>query len=128
MTFANRTLRAVALTSMALAVAACTTGSSRQTTPQALTVILAADYRSPQKRGRDRYRRPKETLLFFGIRPEMRVLEVWPEPGWYTEVIAPLVRDKGKYDAAVIAEDPGSKYVTERLAAYRRKLAARGDL
>jgi len=25
-------------------------------------------------------------LLFFGIRPEMSVLEVWPEPGWYTEV------------------------------------------
>src|SRR2546430_12747269 len=42
---------------------------------------------------------PYTTLFrsFFGLRPEMSVLEVWPEPGWYTEVIAPLVRDKGKY-------------------------------
>lgn len=128
MTFANHTLRAAALAATALAVAACETGSSRQTTAEALTAILAADYRSPENRARDRYRHPKETLLFFGIRPEMRIIEVWPEPGWYTEVIAPLVREKGKYYAAVIAEDPKSKYITERLEGYRNKLAARPDL
>src|SRR5246127_821229 len=128
MTFANRTLRAVALTSMALAVAACTTGSSRQTTAEALTVILAADYRSPENRARDRYRHPKETLLFFGIRPEMRVLEVWPEPGWYTEVLAPLLADKGHYYAGVIAPDPKSQYITRRLDDFSRKLAARPEV
>jgi predicted methyltransferase len=128
MTFANHTLRAAALAATALAVAACETGSSRQTTAEALTAIVAADYRSPENRARDRYRHPKETLLFFGIRPEMRILEVWPEPGWYTEVIAPLVREKGKYYAAVIAEDPKSKYITERLEAYRHKLLARPEL
>src|SRR5881392_3736905 len=74
------------------------------------------------RRGSDRD--PKETLLFFSIRPEMRVLEVWPEPGWYTEVIAPLVREKGKYYAAVIAADPHSKYVTERRSDYQQKLAS----
>jgi len=52
----------------------------RQTTAEALTGILAADYRPLENRARDRYRHPKETLLFFGIRPEMSVLEVWPEP------------------------------------------------
>src|SRR5205823_12079819 len=120
---------AAALASAVLALAACATGgSSRQTTAEALTAILAADHRSAENRARDRYRHPKETLLFFGIRPEMRVLEVWPEPGWYTEVIAPLVRAKGKYYAAVIAADPTSKYITERLEAYRRKLAERADL
>ena len=120
---------AAALASAVLAVAACATGgSSRQTTAEALTAILAADHRSAENRARDRYRHPKETLLFFGIRPEMRVPEVWPEPGWYTEVIAPLVREKGKYYAAVIAADPTSKYITERLEAYRGKLAERADL
>lgn len=129
MIFANRrTLRAAALVSAVLVVASCATGSSRQTTTEALTTILAAEHRSPENRARDRFRHPKETLLFFGIRPEMRVLEVWPEPGWYSEVIAPLLREKGKYYAAVIAPDRDSQYITERLEAYKRKLAARPDL
>jgi predicted methyltransferase len=129
MTLANRTPGALALASAMLALAACATGgSSRQTTAEALTAVLAAEHRSADNRARDRYRHPKETLLFFGIRPEMRVLEVWPEPGWYTEVIAPLLREKGKYYAAVIAADPSSKYITERLETYRKKLAERPDL
>jgi predicted methyltransferase len=127
--FANLRLAAAAIASAsAVLVAACAATSSRQTTTEALTGILAADYRPEESRARDRYRHPKETLLFFGIRPEMSVLEVWPEPGWYTEVIAPLVRDKGKYYAAVIAADPESKYITERLEKYRQKLAERPDL
>lgn len=125
--FANPRLAAAALASAVL-VAACAATSSRQTTAEALTGILAADYRPEESRARDRYRHPKETLLFFGIRPEMSVLEVWPEPGWYTEVIAPLVRDKGKYYAAVIAADPESKYITQRLEKYRQKLAERPNL
>jgi predicted methyltransferase len=125
--FANPRLAAAAIASAVL-VAACATTSSRQGTAEALTGILAADYRAEENRARDRYRHPKETLLFFGIRPEMSVLEVWPEPGWYTEVIAPLVRDKGKYYAAVIAADPESKYISQRLQQYRQKLAGRADL
>jgi predicted methyltransferase len=109
-------------------LAACAAGSSRQSTAEALTAILAGDQRSAENRARDVYRHPKETLLFFGIRPEMSVLEVWPEPGWYTEVIAPLLRDKGKYYAGVIAADPSNKNITQRLDDYRAKLAARPDL
>ena len=112
----------------ALLLAACAAGSSRQTTAEALTGILAGEHRTADNRARDRYRHPKETLLFFGLRPEMRVLEVWPEPGWYTEVIAPLLREKGKYYAAVIAADPDSTYITERLEKYRQALATRADL
>src|ERR1700686_2621358 len=125
--FANPRLAAAAIASAVL-VAACAATSSRQTTAEALTGILAADYRPQENRARDRYRHPKETLLFFGIRPEMSVLEVWPEPGWYTEVIAPLVRDKGKYYAAVIAADPESTYISQRLDKYHHKLAERPDL
>src|SRR5436189_6336050 len=124
--FANPRLAAATIASAEL-LAACAANNSRQTTASSLTAILATDTRSQENRARDVYRHPKETLLFFGLRPEMSVLEVWPEPGWYTEVIAPLVRDKGKYYAAVIAADPTSKYITERLEAYRRKLAERAD-
>jgi predicted methyltransferase len=111
----------------ALLIAACATYSTRQTTSQALDRILAGEQRSEESRARDRYRHPKATLLFFGIRPEMSVLEVWPEPGWYTEVLAPLLAGKGHYYAAAIAPDPKSQYVTHRLEEYRHKLAARPD-
>jgi predicted methyltransferase len=119
---------AATMAACALLVAACTAATSRETTAEELTSILAGDQRSDADRARDVYRHPKETLLFFGIRPEMKVLEVWPEPGWYTEIIAPLLRDKGTYYAGVIAADPGSKYITHRLEEYRAKLAARPDL
>ncbi|HXN80785.1 MAG TPA: hypothetical protein VN869_07735 [Steroidobacteraceae bacterium] len=115
-------------TATAVLVAACAAGNSRQTTAHTLTTILAGDQRSAENRARDVYRHPKETLLFFGIRPEMSVMEVWPEPGWYTEVIAPLLREKGKYYAAVIPADPANKHITQRLDEYRQKLAAHPDL
>jgi predicted methyltransferase len=109
-------------------LAACATSSSRQSTAQQLTTILAGDQRSEANRARDVYRHPKETLLFFGVRPEMTVLEVWPEPGWYTEIIAPLLREKGTYYAAVTPANPASAYATKRHAEFAAKLAARPDL
>jgi predicted methyltransferase len=121
--FANKN-PALALLAAAVLIAGCAMTSTRQATAQALDNILADPHRAEADRARDRYRHPKDTLLFFGIRPEMTVLEVWPEPGWYTDIIAPLVRDRGKYYAAVIEPDPGSKFITERLEGYRNKLAA----
>jgi predicted methyltransferase len=115
---------ALALLAAVLLIAGCAMTSTRQATAQALDNILADPHRSEADRARDRYRHPKDTLLFFGIRPEMSVLEVWPEPGWYTDIIAPLVRGKGKYYAAVIEADPGSQYINARLEAYRNKLAS----
>jgi predicted methyltransferase len=44
---------------------------------------------------RDKYRHPVETLEFFGIRPDMRVVEVLPGGGWYTEILAPFLKDHG---------------------------------
>ena len=49
----------------------------------------------------------------------MTVVEVWPGEGWYTEVIAPLMREKGKYYAATFAADPASEYLTNMMKAYR---------
>jgi predicted methyltransferase len=123
----SRNNLAAALLAGAAVAAACATHSTREDTVQTLTNILAGDQRSEEHRARDRYRHPKETLLFFGIRPEMSVLEVWPEPGWYTEILAPLLREHGKYYAAV-TPDPGSPHVTQRLEQFRAKLAASPDL
>jgi predicted methyltransferase len=124
----NKKIHTFMLAAALAVTASCSTTSTRETTALALDKILAGSQRAGENSARDRYRHPKETLLFFGIRPEMRVLEVWPEPGWYTEIVAPLVRERGKYYAAVIAADPQSKYVTERLSDYQQKLASQPDV
>src|SRR2546430_460436 len=125
--FANPRLAAAAIASAVL-LAACAANNARQTTAAALTAILATDTRSQENRARDGYRPPRSTLFPYTTLFRSSVLEVWPEPGWYTEVIAPLVRDKGKYYAAVIAADPESPYITQRLEKYRQALAAHPEL
>ncbi len=108
--------------------AADATASEAASTAAELDRILLSEHRSEQNRARDVYRHPKETLLFFGIRPQMKVVEVWPEPGWYTEVIAPLLVMGGRYYAAEPAPDPASPYVSAQLKAYQEKISARPDL
>jgi predicted methyltransferase len=51
--------------------------------------------RSAENSARDRYRHPVETLQFFGIQPHMTVIEIAPGGGWYTEILAPFLRDHG---------------------------------
>ncbi|WP_039814085.1 class I SAM-dependent methyltransferase [Xanthomonas arboricola] len=55
---------------------------------------------------RDVYRHPGQTLAFFGIKPTQTVIEITPGGGWYSEILAPYLRDKGKYVAAVV--DPAA--------------------
>lgn len=109
-------------------IAGCVTTSGRETTAHALDGVLTGSQRTAADRARDRYRHPKETLLFFGIRPQTRVLQSWPESGWYTRIIAPLVSAKGRYYAGVMAPDPKSRFLQARLANYQRLLASRPDL
>lgn len=41
------------------------------------------------------WRHPYETLNFLGLRPDSTVVEISPGGGWYTEILAPYLRDKG---------------------------------
>ena len=64
---------------------------------------MAGDHRNPDFMARDQYRHPRETLKFFGLSPEMTVVEIWPSRGWYTEILAPVLRDHGVLYAAGFA-------------------------
>jgi predicted methyltransferase len=86
---------------LCLPIAGCVSAATRTGTAADLERILAGSHRSAENRARDQYRHPRETLLFFGLRPDHTVVEVLPIGGWYTEVIAPLVREKGRYVAAM---------------------------
>jgi predicted methyltransferase len=70
----------------------------------ALKAAIGAEHRADNAR-RDAWRHPYETLSFFGIKPTMTVVELVPGGGWYTEILAPYLRDKGKYIAAGAAPD-----------------------
>ncbi len=76
------------------------------------------------------YRHPKQGLLFFGIRPDMTVVEVWPSGGWWTEILAPLLKERGKYYAAWYATQAAgaSDYAKEQEKKFDAKLAERPDL
>ena len=61
-----------------------------------LAWALAGPQRTDKEKARDAFRHPKETLAFFGVTPSSHVVELWPGGGWYTEILAPYLRDSGK--------------------------------
>ncbi len=93
-----------------------------------LADAINGDHRGADNKARDPYRHPRETLEFFGIRPETSVIEIWPANGWYTEILAPYLRDKGRYIAAHWDPEAGPEFIRNSVRAYREKLAARPDL
>jgi predicted methyltransferase len=70
-------------------------------TAAALQAAIAGPQRSDVNKARDKYRHPLETLTFFGIRPDMTVVEISPGTGWYTEILAPFLKEHGKLYEAV---------------------------
>jgi predicted methyltransferase len=66
----------------------------------ALAAAIAGDWRSEKNKARDVYRHPKETLEFFGVKPGQTLIEITPGGGWYTEILAPLLKGNGTYIAA----------------------------
>jgi len=62
---------------------------------------MAADIRSEADLARDRNRKPAETLAFFQLSDDMRVLELVPGGGWYTKLLAPVLRENGELYVAI---------------------------
>jgi predicted methyltransferase len=66
-----------------------------------LAAAIASPSRTAKNVARDVYRHPAETLRFFGLRANQTVVEIWPGRGWYMEILAPYLHDRGKYYAAL---------------------------
>jgi len=75
---------------------------------------MFGDHRSASNQERNRYRHPVGTLEFFGLEYGMKVLEIWPGGGWYSEILAPVLRDRGNYVVASwdqsVADQPAYRY------------------
>lgn len=68
--------------------------------PTTIDEAVKSPYRTPENTKRDQYRHPVETLNFFGIKPEMTVVEISPGAGWYMEILAPFLASRGQYIGA----------------------------
>ncbi len=94
---------ALSLTSLALLISLLVPATTLRAelderTAAALDAAIASAERSDQDKARDRNRRPKETLEFFGFRDNMKVAEIFPGPGgWYSKILAPTLAERGQF-------------------------------
>ena len=90
----------------------------------ALQAAVASGHRTVANVARDGWRHPVETLAFFGVKPTDTVVELSPGGGWYTEILAPYLRERGQFIAA--GDDPNSSnnYARQGGLRFRAKLDA----
>lgn len=71
-------------------------------TAQRIEKALASDIRSDDDRARDvKERKPVQTLEFFGLRSDMKVVELLPGAGWYTKILGQVLAEKGEFSVAM---------------------------
>ena len=88
---------------------------------------VGSPHRSISNVMRDAGRNPEQTLAFFAVEPQHTVVEIWPGEGWYTEILAPLLRDEGEYIAAHFDPQSPVEYFQKSLASFEDKLADSPD-
>jgi predicted methyltransferase len=104
------------------ALLACARAVPALAAPADMATVLAGPQRSAANKARDVYRHPADTLAFFGLKPTMTVVEVSPGAGWYTEVLAPYLRDGGKLYVAAADPDAGDG-AAKAAAKFKARLA-----
>ncbi len=78
------------------------------------SALLSAPHRRPANSARDAHRHPAETLQFFGVRPNSVVVEILPgSAGFYMEILAPFLREKGLYVAASRDASAAANYLAD---------------
>lgn len=95
------------VSALALVLAACsndaeTTSASADMAEESmasganLSDVIAHERRD-ENRARDVWRHPQDTLSFFGVEPDMTIVEVLPgNGGWYTQILNPLTAEQGR--------------------------------
>ena len=89
------TILRVFFATLLLTFAAAAYSADYDAVAEKLKAAMAAPGRPQADVIRDANRKPIKTLKFFGLRDNMRVVELFPGRGWYTRLLAPVLRDKG---------------------------------
>ena len=126
----NRTTRIALVAAVALALPATAVvaqspkkAAAHDHNAMLLDQAIAGAHRSEANRARDKYRHPKETLTFFGIKPTMTVVEISPGGGWYTEILGPYLANGGTLYAAA-GNPAANERAAQAVADFKAKLAA----
>ncbi|MBS2132140.1 class I SAM-dependent methyltransferase (plasmid) [Burkholderia thailandensis] len=97
-------------------------------TNQTLKAAIDGQHRTPAFKQRDRYRHPLATLEFFGIRPDMSVVEVLPGAGWYTEILAPFLKERGRLIEATPPVSSANPFYRKMANMYEGKLLSNPEI
>lgn len=122
-----RLSKPVRMIAVAFWLGSTATAQATEPVPPALTIpaVVGGSQRSPRFVARDAARHPAEELTFFGLQPTTSVVEIWPGGGYWTEILAPYLRDHGRY-AVALPPPVGGEVTPAALTAspIGRKLAA----
>ena len=112
----------------ALLLTACQQDSNQPSqTPADLKKV--STHRSGENISRDAFRHPIQTLDFFGIKADDKVIEILPGSGWYTEILAPKLNDKGTLIAAHYPITEGDKsYRSNSRLGFEDKLKSNPEI
>lgn len=90
-----------------------------------LEQAIAGQHRTQAWAQRDQYRHPLQTLTLFDVQADHTVVEVWPGGGWYTEILAPYLRDKGLLIAAHYdTSDTQASYRPKSREGFNKKMSS----
>ncbi|WP_018982330.1 class I SAM-dependent methyltransferase [Salinimonas chungwhensis] len=109
------TLRVVAASLFAL--------SAQPAMADQLSDAVKSEHRTAAAKVRDEYRNPQQTLRFFGIEPDMTVVEIWPGGGWYTDILSSMLSPDGKLIAAHFHVDEETRdYYKKSLQNFKQQM------
>ncbi len=101
------------------------TQAQAQAIDPALQARIDAPERSPKNVARDVYRHPGPVLSFFGVKPGSTVVEIVPgAAGYWTEILAPYLKDKGRYIAANAEAASANEEAQRESAGFKAKIEA----
>ena len=93
-----------------------------ETMEEKLKSSVNSEHRSKENKARDSFRNPVETLSFFGLKPDMNVVEISPGSGWYTEIIGDYLTD-GRLYLAIPPENSDREYRVKQHKAIKQKVS-----
>jgi predicted methyltransferase len=121
-----RSLAQVLVAAFALTIGLSAAAAPARRVDPALAAVIAGAHRSPEFIARDPARHPAEELAFFGLKPSMTVVELWPGGGYWTEMLAPYLAARGHYTVALPLS--GDAEESPAVTRWRARLAAHPEL
>jgi predicted methyltransferase len=119
-----KTLLSASIISLSLASVSAAAHTMHSADNAQLAQAVASEHRSAANKMRDEYRHPQQTLEFFGFKSDMTVVEITPGGGWYTEILAPALKGKGKLIGAHYPDTGEDNYYSNSRKRLEKKLAS----